>query len=77
LDHLTRNYVVLAISALCEGYSLSVAYREFRKSAGTDNDLWPAIHISKDPSVFAILFEDAAALVGLFLALLGLFLAKL
>jgi cation diffusion facilitator family transporter len=76
LDHLAWSYAILAISALCEGYSLRIAYREFRRSAGTDEDLLPAIHLSKDPSAFAVLFEDTAAVIGLCLAFLGLLLSQ-
>jgi len=37
LEHLTRSYVILDSSAICEAYSLHVAYREFRQSAGGDD----------------------------------------
>jgi len=77
LEHVTWNYVILAISAICEGYSLYVAYGEFRKSAGNADDLLPANHLSKDPSIFAVLFEDSAAVLGLFIAFLGLLLSQL
>jgi cation diffusion facilitator family transporter len=75
LDHVLWNYLVLAISAACEGYSLSVAYKEFRQSNG-DDDLLPAILLSKDPGVFAVLFEDSAALLGILAAFVGLLLSQ-
>ena len=70
------TYVTLSVAALAETYSLLVAYREFRAKSGDKDDLWPAIHRSKDPSTFTILFEDAAALLGIFAAFLGFFLAR-
>ena len=76
LENPLWTYLTLAVAAIAEGYSLSVAYREFRNSAAQDDGLWPAIHRSKDPSVFAVLFEDAAALVGILAAFLGFSLAR-
>jgi divalent metal cation (Fe/Co/Zn/Cd) transporter len=57
--------------------AIYTAYRQFRAAAGNDDDLWPAIHLSKDPAVFAILFEDGAAILGLLVAFLGLFFGSL
>jgi cation diffusion facilitator family transporter len=77
LDHLGWTHAILVISGLAEGCSFAVAYREFRSKAGNDEDLLPAIHGSKDPSAFAILFEDGAALAGLIIAFAGLLLAQI
>jgi divalent metal cation (Fe/Co/Zn/Cd) transporter len=70
------TYLTLAVAAAAEGYSLFVAYREFRNSTAQDDGLWPAIQRSKDPSLFAVLFEDAAALLGIFAAFLGFSLGR-
>jgi cation diffusion facilitator family transporter len=72
LDHLRWSYAILVISGLAEGCSFAVAYREFRSKAGNDEDLLPAVHGSKDPSTYAVLFEDGAALAGLVIAFAGL-----
>jgi len=70
LGSATLNYVVLAISALLEGSSWTVAVREFGK-AKAKGSWWRAIHNSKDPSGFIVLFEDSAALIGLAIAAVG------
>ena len=66
----TVNYVVLAIAFALEGSSWTIAVREFRRTKG-DLGWWQAIHRSKDPPGFIVLFEDSAALAGLVIAAIG------
>ena len=67
----TVAYVVLAISFALEGSSWTIAMREFAKAKG-DLGWWDAIHRSKDPAGFIVLFEDSAALAGLVIAGIGI-----
>jgi cation diffusion facilitator family transporter len=60
------NYIVLASSALFEGTSLVIAIKEFDKLRNGQS-WWDAIVRSKDPSSFLVLFEDGAAVLGLFI----------
>ena len=69
------NYVVLGLAFLFEGASWVVAYRTFRKEAR--GGFFQGIHASKDPSIFVVLFEDSAALLGIIVAFLGVFLGHL
>jgi cation diffusion facilitator family transporter len=70
----TWNYAVLALGFISDGASFVIAWRTFGKQRGR-RPFWRAFRISKDPSVFMVLFEDAAALLGLLLAFLGVFLS--
>lgn len=70
------NYVVLALSFLFEGSSWLVALRELRKQKGKQGWL-QAVQSSKDPSVYTVLFEDSAALLGLIVAFAGILAAEL
>ncbi|MBN8906754.1 MAG: cation diffusion facilitator family transporter, partial [Rhodospirillales bacterium] len=65
------NYIVLGLSMLFEGTSWVIALREFREQKGS-RPFIAAVRASKDPTVFTVLFEDTAALIGLLIALLGL-----
>jgi len=69
------NYVVLGLAAVFEGAALTVALRQFLKQAG-DTPFWEALHRSKDPTTYTVLAEDAAALVGLFVAAVGIALSQ-
>jgi cation diffusion facilitator family transporter len=64
------NYSVLLLSMVFEGVAWTIAYREFNKMRG-DTPIFQAIRHSKDPTVFTVLFEDTAAMIGLFIAFLG------
>lgn len=70
------NYIVLGLAVIFEGYSWNVALQEFLASKG-DESFWRAIRGSKDPTIFTILFEDTAALIGLLVAFLGVFIGHL
>ncbi|MDZ8031211.1 cation diffusion facilitator family transporter [Nostoc sp. DedSLP04] len=76
LENPMWNYIVLGIAILLEGFSWTVALKEFLPTKGKQN-FWQAIKNSKDPTVFTVLFEDSAAILGLFVALIGIFLGHL
>ena len=70
------NYVVLGLAVFFEGYSWTVALKELIATNSEDN-IWRAIRSSKDPTIFTILLEDSAALLGLAIAFAGIFLGHL
>jgi cation diffusion facilitator family transporter len=69
------NYIVLALAMVFEGVAWTVAFREFRKRKGKMG-YFKAIQVSKDPTVFTVLFEDSAAMLGLLVAFIGLVLSQ-
>jgi len=70
------NYIVLGFSFLFEGSSWLVALKEFRQQKGRQG-WFEAVRRSKDPSVYTVLFEDSAALLGLIVAFAGILSAEL
>jgi cation diffusion facilitator family transporter len=71
------SYIVLAVSFVLEGASWLKAVRQVR-SAARKWDVTPGEYLSgtTDTTVKAVTFEDTAALIGLVLAALGLFLEQ-
>jgi len=70
------NYIVLGCAILFEGGATYLAWKEFNKTKG-DRGYVEAIRKSKNPSLFVVLFEDSAAMLGLFVALTGVGLSQL
>lgn len=68
------NYIVLGLAMVFEIFAWIIAYKEFRRTQGDDGFI-SAVRKSKDPTVFTVLFEDTAAVLGLMIAFVGLFLA--
>jgi cation diffusion facilitator family transporter len=63
---------VLAAAAVFEGISFLVGYREYRRVVrGRPIRFWAFIKGSKDASLVSVLLEDAAALIGVGLAAVG------
>jgi cation diffusion facilitator family transporter len=69
------NYVVLGAALVFEGSSFAIAWRQFRREA-RDRPLWAALRLSKDPTTYTVVAEDAAALLGLVVAAVGIALAE-
>lgn len=64
------NYIVLALAMVFEAVAWWIAYKEFNRVRGSLG-LFEAVQRSKDPTVFTVLFEDTAAMLGLIAALIG------
>jgi cation diffusion facilitator family transporter len=69
------NYLVLGFAFIFDGSSWLFGWRAFRMVRGRRRGVISAIHNSKDPSSFIVVFEDSGALIGLVIAFCGLFFA--
>ena len=70
------NYAVLGSAFLFELFAWGLALREFNKVRG-DRAMLETVRRSKDPTLFTVLFEDTAALLGLGIAFFGVLAANL
>lgn len=75
MDDPTINYIVLVLAMIFEGFAWYFAWKEFKKVKGK-RDYFTAVQRSKDPTIFVVLFEDSAAMLGLIVAFLGVWLAQ-
>ncbi len=69
------NYIVLGLALVFEGSAWFYAFREFGKVKGQRGYI-EAVKRGKDPSMFVVLFEDSAAISGLMIAMLGIWLTQ-
>jgi len=69
------GYIVLLVAFLLDGWSTVEAYREFKETKGKLG-WFEAIQWSKDPAAFIVLLENGAAMAGIVVAAIGLFLAQ-
>jgi len=69
------NYIVLGLAMVFEGAAWYFAFREFNRVKGRWGYL-EAIQRAKDPSIFVVLFEDSAAMLGLIVAFVGVWLTQ-
>jgi cation diffusion facilitator family transporter len=75
--HYLVSYIVLVVSFVAEGFSFLRARRQVHaESARWDTTPVRFLRLTADTTVKAVYFEDSAALVGLILAALGVFLAQ-
>jgi len=73
IENPTVNYIVLGLAIIFEAASCYFAFKAFRKEMGNQK-VFRTIRDSKDPTTFTVLFEDTAAMLGLLVALVGIFL---
>ena len=69
------NYIVLGLAMIFEGGAWAFALREFSRAKGKWGYI-EAVQRAKDPSIFVVLFEDSAAMLGLLVAFVGIALAQ-
>jgi len=76
VEHVIINYIVLVFAMLFEGGAWYFAFREFSAVKGQRGYV-EAVQRGKDPSMFVVLFEDSAALLGLVVAFVATLVSQL
>lgn len=69
------NYTILGVAIVIEAVPFTIALKAFLQQKGR-RGIFAAIRRSKDPTVFTVLFEDSAAMLGLVVAMIGIALAE-
>ncbi len=79
VDPFHINLAVLASAFLLEGFSFFVAFREFITRMHAEGQRNPLRYLfrSNDPTLVAVVLEDAVAMIGLALAALGVVLSRM
>ncbi len=70
------NYAVLGVAFVFESVAWTMAFRSFNADRG-DMGIIEAVRSSKDPTLFTVVFEDTAAMLGLVVAFVGVLLSNL
>lgn len=70
------NYIVLGLAFVFEAGAWWYAYRAFKDRKGR-RGYFEAIRVSKDPTIFTILLEDSAAMLGIIVAFVGILLTEI
>ena len=75
MHNIMVNYIVLSLAMIFEGAAWFFALKEFKQAKGKWGYI-EAVQRGKDPSIFVVLFEDSAAMLGLLVALLATILTQ-
>ena len=77
-DTMWLGGLVLLLAFLIEGYVLGVAWREFKRRAIEENlSPWQKLFRPSDPTLLAVLLEDAVALTGVVFAATGILMSRI
>ena len=83
IENADISYMILAISAAFEGNALRIAFTLLKQTIEANGKkvsvkaIVEEFHESKDPSVLTVMVEDSAALLGIAIAALGIFLSEM
>lgn len=83
IENASVSYVILAFSFLFEANALRIAYGIFRETISDRGEtvsirtLIKEFNESKDPTVLTVIVEDTAALSGILVAAIGIYLSEL
>ncbi len=73
VENVIVNYIVLGFAMVFEGGAWFFALKEFDRVKGSRGYI-DAVQEGKDPTFFVVLFEDSAAMLGLTVAFIGVWL---
>lgn len=75
IENAIVSYGVLGAAMVITGIAWYFAWKEF-KQVKEDRGYFEAVQKGKNPTTFVVLFEDSAALLGLFVAIIGIGLSQ-